>query len=156
MEAPRLENISFAGHIRTALRVLGVAALFGCLQQPAESPDAGSVPASHSGQRLYASYCADCHGAEGRGDGPRAASLTRAPPDLTGIANRNGGLFIADAVAAYVDGRAHVEAHGPTDMPPWGRSLDDRNQALREELKLTPAWISEIVAYLETLQQSRP
>ena len=104
------------------------------------------------GRALYGAYCADCHGPLGHGDGPRAAALTRRPADLTTIARRNGNVFRADDMAAFVDGRTYIEAHGPREMPVWGRVLDDRNQALPQDLKLTPAWIAEIVAYLETLQ----
>ena len=32
-----------------------------------------------SGRDTYLRYCASCHGSEGRGDGPLAASLTRLP-----------------------------------------------------------------------------
>ena len=32
-----------------------------------------------SGRALYADYCASCHGAGGRGDGPAAAGLGKAP-----------------------------------------------------------------------------
>jgi putative copper export protein len=35
------------------------------------------------GARLYASACASCHGAQGRGDGPVSRALARAPADLT-------------------------------------------------------------------------
>jgi putative copper resistance protein D len=35
------------------------------------------------GAKLYATHCAVCHGAEGRGDGPAAAGLDRPPADLT-------------------------------------------------------------------------
>ena len=34
------------------------------------------------GSRLYAKYCANCHGANGRGDGPDAAAFSRPPRDL--------------------------------------------------------------------------
>lgn len=40
------------------------------------------------GEALYIRYCADCHGWEGRGDGPVAASLGTTPPPL-----RNTALF---------------------------------------------------------------
>ena len=105
------------------------------------------------GEDLFQAYCSPCHGAQAQGNGPRASAVSPTPADLTGIAVRNGGLFIADAVASYIDGRADVEAHGPTDMPTWGRLLDDRNEALAEENKLTAPMIADIVAYLETLQR---
>ncbi len=36
------------------------------------------------GQSLYQASCAGCHGPQGKGDGPQAASLAPAPLDLTG------------------------------------------------------------------------
>lgn len=40
-------------------------------------------PLAAKGRRLYAYYCADCHGAQGRGDGDNARHLDPAPRDLT-------------------------------------------------------------------------
>src|SRR6187401_2423532 len=42
---------------------------------------------------MFQSYCAPCHGKSGRGDGPAAAALKKAPADLTKISARNGGKF---------------------------------------------------------------
>jgi hypothetical protein len=76
------------------------------------------------------------------------------PADLTGIARRNGGSFVEDRVASYIDGRVPVERHGPSDMPVWGRTLDDRKElSLEQEKKLTAGMIADIVAYLKTLQR---
>jgi len=41
---------------------------------------AGSIA---RGEPLYRRYCETCHGADGRGEGPAAASLAVRPPDLT-------------------------------------------------------------------------
>ena len=41
----------------------------------------------------FRAYCAQCHGLKGEGDGPVAGTLKVAPPDLTGMAQRNGGTF---------------------------------------------------------------
>ena len=131
--------------------VLATAAVFACTARNA--PPRGTRSATAQGQSLFMAYCSDCHGVQAHGDGPRAAKLDQPPTDLTWIAQLNGGRFDADAVAAYVDGRKDVAAHGPRDMPVWARELDDRNRALGEELKLTPALIAQIVAYLETLQE---
>jgi cbb3-type cytochrome c oxidase subunit III len=35
------------------------------------------------GAEIYSTFCASCHGRYGRGDGPLASSLTRAPRDFT-------------------------------------------------------------------------
>ena len=41
------------------------------------------APLVSQGRRLYVSYCADCHGATGRGDGYNAVHLDPHPRDLT-------------------------------------------------------------------------
>jgi mono/diheme cytochrome c family protein len=73
-----------------------------------------------AGQAIYARYCAGCHGASLKGDGPVAAGLVKKPGDLTTIASRNNGVFPFDKVAATIDGRQSKDAHETKDMPIWG------------------------------------
>ncbi len=73
-----------------------------------------------AGAELYAVHCASCHGREGRGDGPVAASLDPPPPDLTTLASRPGGRFDETTLLGVIDGRYAVAAHGPREMPVWG------------------------------------
>jgi len=47
------------------------------------SPTDFSAASIVRGQALYGPYCANCHGAEGAGDGPGAAGLRIRPADLT-------------------------------------------------------------------------
>jgi hypothetical protein len=84
------------------------------------------------------------------------ASLRTRPPDLTSIAARNGGRFDADAVAAYIDGRNRVGAHGPSEMPVWGRPLPDRfGRPETEEPLLARDVISLITEYLRSIQSEK-
>lgn len=48
---------------------------------------------SREGPDLFRTYCAACHGADARGGGPAASSLTAKVPDLTRIAQRRDGTF---------------------------------------------------------------
>jgi mono/diheme cytochrome c family protein len=73
-----------------------------------------------AGSDLYLRYCASCHGADGKGNGPVAASLKTAPADLTGLAKRSGGRFDETAVMSAIDGRRRVSEHGSREMPVWG------------------------------------
>lgn len=73
-----------------------------------------------SGAELFRVFCASCHGKEGRGDGPVAATLKPKVPDLTRIAERHGGTFPADSVRETIDGRNWPRAHGSRAMPVWG------------------------------------
>jgi mono/diheme cytochrome c family protein len=100
------------------------------------------TPASDA-QKMFDSYCAVCHGTEGKGNGPAAASLKKAPADLTKIAERNAGTFPEVRVKRYIEGVDEVPAHGSRDMPIWGGLFSslDRNttqiriQALSDYLK---------------------
>jgi mono/diheme cytochrome c family protein len=82
---------------------------------PASAQDAGA------GAVLYADFCAVCHGLELRGDGPMAAALSVAPPDLTALGR--GGEFPILDVARQIDGRDRPAAHGG-DMPLFGRFFE--------------------------------
>ena len=81
-----------------------------------------------SGRDTFLRHCASCHGAEGKGDGPLAASLTIPPADLTRIAERNDGRFDERAVMAVIDGRRDVAAHGDRDMPVWGAVFEEEGR----------------------------
>ncbi len=82
-----------------------------------------------TGQGLYLQHCASCHGESGEGTGPVAASLKRAPSDLTRIAERNGGRFDEADVMSFIDGRRVVAEHGSREMPVWGAVFQEENRA---------------------------
>jgi mono/diheme cytochrome c family protein len=104
---------------------------------------------SIAGEDSYLFYCASCHGKTGKGDGPVAASLKTAPPDLTSLASRNNRTFPRERVAAVIaDGKPAIAAHGPRDMPVWGfvfRGLDPSEIRVRLRLE-------NLVAFVESLQ----
>lgn len=58
---------------------------------------------SVNGKDVYQAYCASCHGDDLRGHGPSAAGLRKPPPDLTTIALRNGGKFVAGNVEESIN-----------------------------------------------------
>lgn len=96
----------------------------------AQAPLAGEEPAkldlsaAGMGKATYKSYCATCHGREGRGDGPLADQLRVAPTDLTQLAQKNKGVFPYDKVLRLIDGRETVRSHGSPDMPVWGDAFE--------------------------------
>lgn len=101
--------------------VIGVGVAIGVLASgpgPAQKSDHDELVAK--GRTLYTVYCRSCHGTKARGDGPVAEVLKVPPTDLTTIAARNDGEYAADDVAAAIDGREEVAAHGSRDMPVWG------------------------------------
>ena len=102
-----------------------------------------------SGSEMFHSYCAPCHGAEGKGNGPAASSLKNPPANLTQLAKKNGGKFPADHVAAVL--RNGVSgAHGSSEMPVWGPLF---SQVSGHDESLVQMRISNLVRYLETIQE---
>jgi mono/diheme cytochrome c family protein len=100
---------------------------------------------------LFKTYCASCHGANGRGAGPVAVFLRVPPADLTLIARRNRGVFPAGEVYRIIDGRQAVKAHGNSEMPVWGdafsRSITGGNE------KAVVDRIKALVAFLDSIQE---
>jgi mono/diheme cytochrome c family protein len=103
-----------------------------------------------TGARLYFNHCAACHGAEGEGGGPVAATMSVAVPNLRALAQRNGGEFPADEVAAYVDGRKIEAAHGDRQMPVWGAVFRGPGQGTAE--RTVRRRINALVEFIATLQ----
>ena len=104
---------------------------------------------SLNGADLYKAYCAVCHGADARGNGPMAQSLKQAPADLTRIAARNGGSFPLARIRRVISGaETRGTVHGTRDMPVWGPifSQVDRDQ------DLGGVRIDNLARYLQNLQ----
>ena len=72
-----------------------------------------------SGQTAFVENCAACHGVDARGGGELARSLDTAPPDLTGLAARNAGVFPRDYVMSTIDGLTR-RPHFSEAMPEFG------------------------------------
>src|SRR5271168_2317682 len=82
-------------------------------------PIASTSPAS--GKEMYTTYCAVCHGTDGKGGGPAASALKVPPADLTQLARNNGGKYPAAKVTSAIAGDSSVPAHGSREMPVWGK-----------------------------------
>ncbi len=85
--------------------------------------EAQESPAAQRGHNLYEQFCMDCHGMKAQGDGVLAEDLKVAPADLTTIALRRKGVFPDTEIREIIDGRRRVRAHGPLNMPLWGRQF---------------------------------
>jgi mono/diheme cytochrome c family protein len=94
-----------------------------------------AAEAPSRGQKVFAHYCAICHGETGRGDGFNSTNLEVAPRDFSSsefwqhatderlrLAISNGGPAVGRSVL----------------MPSWGKTLTDRQ-------------LNDVVAYLRTL-----
>jgi mono/diheme cytochrome c family protein len=102
-----------------------------------------------NGKQMYESYCAQCHGMQGKGNGPFAAALKAQPSDLTALSKKNGGKFPAAHVVSVLQYGVKIPAHGSADMPIWGTFLGNINEVTPLE---RPLRISNLSRYLETMQ----
>ena len=105
-----------------------------------------------SGAENYVRFCAACHGADGRGDGPVADALINGAPDLTLIAQRRNGEFPRDIVRNTIDGRFRIEAHGTVSMPVWGYEFYVTEGAGNFSDDNVDAILDGIVDHLESIQ----
>ena len=84
--------------------------------------DQNQLPADYvpSGGAIYIQYCAACHGADARGNGPVKKALRKPAPNLTTLAKRHGGKFPYAYVTGVLRFAPGVPSHGSGDMPMWG------------------------------------
>lgn len=121
--------------------------LSACTSTPERSP------AQMSGMEMYQQLCSSCHGVSGHGDGPVSSLIKIGVPDLTRIAQREGGEFPTEDVRRTIDGRWDRRAHGARDMPVWGWQLYDSSASNDPQERATvDAMIARLVDYLRSIQ----
>jgi mono/diheme cytochrome c family protein len=108
------------------------------------------------GKREYVFNCGGCHGETGKGDGPYMTFLKR-PADITQLAKKNNGVFPVSRVYEIIDGRQDVAAHGPRDMPIWGRDYQAKAGEYYVDVPYNPevfvrVRILALIEYLDRLQ----
>ena len=101
-----------------------------------------------SGKEMFNSYCAACHGLDGKGNGPAASALKQQPTDLTLLAQKNGGKFPTADVMNSID-NVTENVHGAKDMPIWGPLLSSVSNGNTNIVRLR---IHNIAQYISTLQ----
>jgi mono/diheme cytochrome c family protein len=118
-------------------------------QTPAGKPTVKRVPAPNtsagSGQEMFKAYCTACHGPEGKGNGPAAVGLKKAPRDLTQLTKDNGGKFPRQRFEEVVGQNALVIEHGTSEMPMWGTWF--RQMKGSDQLR-----VYNLMTYVESLQ----
>jgi mono/diheme cytochrome c family protein len=136
--------------------LLALLAVFAMAQQSAPENDKviKHVPVkptnAASGQEMFASYCAVCHGADGKGNGPAASALKTAPADLTALSAKNGGKYPAMHISSVLRGDADLPAHGSKDMPVWGPLFRQLSQGHDAEVQQR---IANLNQYIESIQK---
>lgn len=83
---------------------------------PAANPVPKNAETVLAGRELYETYCAECHGVQGKGDGETATELGVHPANLTKVAGKK------------TDGQLWAQiAYGKADMPSWREVLSDED-----------------------------
>jgi cytochrome c553 len=117
---------------------------------------ATSSNAAMSAEGDFRMYCAECHGEDGKGEGPKSFGLSAPPPDLTKLKERNGGEFPRERLASVIDGRADIALHGGREMPVWGtwfkmESEDGLGGAEGDDESIRRR-VENLIGFIETLQ----
>jgi mono/diheme cytochrome c family protein len=116
----------------------------------AQSDGKGAPAGEISGKQLYSSYCALCHGADGRGGGPFSPQLKVWPVDLTQLAKKNHGVYPEMHVREAIDGEFAKPSHGSAEMPIWGPVFRSMAHGRRDSAQVR---LDALVKYLETIQE---
>jgi len=103
------------------------------------------------GKAFYRQYCSACHGLDADGKGPLASVLSPPPTDLTLLGDRYGLPLPKARIAEFVDGRREVRAHGSSDMPVWGKRMNEGPPSPGADAHTTGT-ILLILDYLESVQ----
>jgi mono/diheme cytochrome c family protein len=139
----------------TAVAVVAMLSILALGQAaPAQSsPTVKHVPitrtSSTSGKEMFKTYCAVCHGVDGKGNGPAASAMKTVPTDLTALAQKSAGKYPAAHVAAVIRGQAATPSHGSQDMPIWGPLFSSIDQGHEAQVQQR---VTNLVDYIETIQ----
>lgn len=119
--------------------------LSGCLPMPKPVP---------TGAQDYADFCAGCHGASGKGDGPMTDTLPGKPADLTQLAAASEGAFPMTRVMSKIWG--YTRAPDGTVMPRFAPLLETDSMVLFDGgdgiSTPTPLRLVQLAEYLRSLQ----
>ncbi len=123
--------------------------------KPAPKPqETVRVINSLDGNTLYNAYCAVCHGPGAKGDGPMSKMLITKTPDLTRIAERQGGKFPRPLVEGIISGDASFTSrlpsgHGTREMPVWGPIFSQ----VSWDMDLGRVRVDNLARYIESVQE---
>ena len=129
---------------RNRFLTIVLATLAACSRKTAKvaPPQVPTVPSYEAqlGRDVFLHYCATCHGDAGAGDGFNAYNLDPHPRDLSdqGFQKTKTDSQLADTIR-----RGGAGVGLSTLMPPWGRTLTERQ-------------VGEVVLYVRSLKKPIP
>ena len=98
------------------IAIVGAVAIIGCLFAPAR---AGDIAAA---KQNYDTFCANCHGGGGKGDGPAGTTLATHPAHFSDCAmmskRSDDTMFNVIKTGGAATGRSK-------DMPAWSSAFED-------------------------------
>ena len=77
-----------------------------------------------SGQKIFKTYCASCHGEKGKADGPASATLNPKPPDLSDAHMMS--TLSDEYLRKIIKGGGRAVGKSPV-MPAWGSVLKEKD-----------------------------
>jgi mono/diheme cytochrome c family protein len=135
-------------NIFSVMTLLSAFAIVGAAYQTTIQKVTPKAVSPADGKAMFMEYCATCHGSDGKGNGPAAAALKKAPADLTLLSAHNGGKFPGAHVIRYIGGEDTVLAHGTRDMPIWG----DVFKSMSRDQAVTAQRVSNLTDYVKSIQ----
>ena len=127
------------------------------MAQQTTTPKIKSVPIQQtspaSGQQMYATYCAVCHGTTGIGNGPAADAMKVHPTDLSMLSKMNGGVFPVNHVSTVLQFGVENPAHGSSDMPVWGDLMLTLHKSGPDGATVVHQRIANLTSYLKQIQK---
>jgi mono/diheme cytochrome c family protein len=139
-------NVKTRGLMASVLAVASAACF-----SPAATAQTRKAAAIHTldAATIFHDYCASCHGADGKGNGPVAPALKSKVPDLTVLAKNSGEHFPRERVKKIIEGTENLNSHGSREMPVWGPVFHE----IEGDQDLGNVRMDNLLRYLESLQQ---
>jgi mono/diheme cytochrome c family protein len=118
------------------------------------------VLAEDTGKTDFLTYCASCHGIDGKGKGPMHMTTDTRPTNLTLLSQAHSGNFPYLQVRRVIDGRVEKgnnRSHLHGEMPVWGevfvgKKAKSAGSEMHDEA-VAKMRILNIVDYLVSIQE---
>jgi len=103
-----------------------------------------------AGREMYSTYCATCHGEDGKGFGPAAPAIESGVPDLTLLAAHNGGIYpkyhVTNALSRFSESH---QIGTRSKMPDWYKAFVSLDRTCPARAGVRASYISKYVATLQ-------